>query len=462
MKKYSPSLILIFLLISGSIQAQQSLNIKYRSLWDDRNFSTSDPEIKYSSCWGWDDGKGHECAIFGSQDYTYFLDVSNPDQPLIVHIELGKAKQVIWREYRTYGKYVYAVNDGADGSLQIFDMSKFPASVSKVYDSDTLFARAHTLNIDHDRLYVHGARKKGEEVFTLGIFDLKNTPANPQVLAYYTNPEADYVHDAITKNDTVYAFSGYQGFYAYDARNPNAISVINTLQNYPGNGYCHSGALSADGRYLYMADEVPTNLPLKVFDVKDIQNINYVDSFRSNSGFTAHNPFVKGNLLFVSYYEDGVQVWNIADPKKPIRVAYFDTYPEAPNDAAPYHGCWNVYPYFPSGNIVAIDRRYGLYTLEMNLSTSSMNHAVDFVHSAYVYPNPARDQINLSLPKAVQGKYVLELMDMMGRSVMKYEEELPSSTAVLELGRLENLSSGIYTLQLQAASDKFVAKIIKE
>lgn len=79
---------------------------------------------------------------------------------------------------------------------------------------------------------------------------------------------------------------------------------------------------------------------------------------------TPHNPFVVGNLLYISYYEDGVQVYNIANPQAPYRIGYYDT---NPNNTS-YNGTknnWGVYPFFASGVIAASDTEYGLFLLQL-------------------------------------------------------------------------------------------------
>ncbi len=454
--------VILFSLSSCFAYAQQAQNISFLSLFDDKNFTVADPEAKYSSCWGWFDDKGAECAIFGSRDYTYFLDIANPAKPELVALERGRARDVVWREYRTYKNYVYAVNDGADGSLQIFDMSKFPQSVQKVYDSDTLFARAHTLFIDNGRLYVHGARKLGDLSFTLGIFDIATNPAKPTPLAYYDNAEAPYVHDAFAHNDTIYAFSGYEGLHIYDAKDPKNITLINSLTSYPASGYCHSGTLDKSGKYLFVADEIPVDLPLKTFDVADLNNINFVDTFRSNTGFTPHNTFVRDDLLFVSYYEEGVQVWNVADPANPVRVAWYDTYPDTTNPIARYHGCWNVYPYFPSRTIIAIDRKYGLYVLNATSVIPVGTSTEQAQELAYIYPNPVGNEVTIDLPRTISGQVTVQVFDAMSRLLKSEIIETNTPQASFRLKELSRLSPGMYAVHISTASQRFVAKVIKQ
>lgn len=453
--------LLLLVSLCGRTSAQVSKGIQFRSVWDDTAFVYQDPDFKYSSCWGWSDTSGHECAVFGSRDYTYFLDVSNPDQPKLVLKEPGKEKDVIWREYRSYKNYVYAINDGAHGSLQIFDMQHFPDSVVKVYDSDALMTSSHMLNITDDRLYLLGSKTlEYPGGVTLGIFYLKDNPANPSVLGYYYTGQAPYVHDAIVRNDTLFAFSGYEGLRIYNVHNIANIHEVNAYTNYPGSGYCHSGAFDPSGKYLYMEDEVPTALPLKVLDISSAKDINFVDTFRSKQGFTAHNPFVKDSLLFVSYYEEGVQVWNIKDPIHPVRVAYYDTYPDDTGSGHQYKGCWNVYPYFPSGNIVAIDRKYGLYTLSMDKHLTGILEHPSLVRAASAYPNPVLDQLVVSIPDKLSAVADCRFIDISGREV--YHTEGLIQWGKLALNIPSTIPPGFLMAEIRTQSGIFVAKVVKQ
>ena len=49
-----------------------------------------------------------------------------------------------------------------------------------------------------------------------------------------------------------------------------------------------------------------------------------------NAGSTenqiVHNIYLQDNLLYASYYYDGLQVFDISNPQFPSRIAYYDTY----------------------------------------------------------------------------------------------------------------------------------------
>jgi hypothetical protein len=81
------------------------------------------------------------------------------------------------------------------------------------------------------------------------------------------------------------------------------------------------------------------------------------------SNSIAHNPFIKGDSVYISYYHEGVQVYDISNPNAPVNVSYYDTEPSNTNYNG-YRGTWGVYPYLPSGNIIASDVARGLFVLE--------------------------------------------------------------------------------------------------
>jgi hypothetical protein len=94
-----------------------------------------------------------------------------------------------------------------------------------------------------------------------------------------------------------------------------------------------------------------------------------------------HNPFFLGNGLFLSYYHDGIQVYDLTDPLNPIRIAYYDTYPQNTTYSS-YYGAWGVYPYLPSGTIVASDINHGLFLLKMKLGKLEISNENFWIQEA--------------------------------------------------------------------------------
>ena len=338
---------------------------------------------KYSGCWGWyQQNKNKEYAIACSQSGTYWVDVTIPATPTVSAYKLGAHMGATWREVKTYQNYCYvASDDGGTNRFQIFDMQYLPDSVSKVYDSQSLFKRGHTLWVDGNKLYVSSTTYSTNNFSSLNVYSLAN-PASPVLLRQLDQdfPLINHAHDVFVRNDTVYASCGFDGLYVFKFTAANTFSLISSLTAYPFSGYNHSSALTPNGQTLVFLDEVPSSLPIKVANVSNLSNIQVPATINQFSLTTPHNPFVVSNqYCFVSSYQDGLQLFDISSPTAPFLAGFFDTYYQAggntnnyPN-GADYNGNWGAYPFLPSRNIIALDMKNGLYILKTHLYQNSGN-----------------------------------------------------------------------------------------
>jgi choice-of-anchor B domain-containing protein len=259
--------------------------------------------------------------------------------------------------------------------LQVFDLSGLPATVTKVYESYEHFDRAHNIFIDTAtaKMYVAGARdstlsRQSNAYNGVMIFDLSQKPDTPALLSS-TRLQGGYIHDLYARNDTLYGAHIYNGVLGiYDLRNPAISAPLASFTSYPGQGYTHSMWLRDQGDILVFADETHGS-PLKSLDVSDLGNLSLTAIFSSSleaptaTNSIAHNPIFRGDSVYISYYHDGVQVFDLTNPAYPQRVAYYDTYNNSNYNG--YSGCWGVYPLLPSGLILSSDISTGLYVLEM-------------------------------------------------------------------------------------------------
>ncbi|MEO0312000.1 MAG: hypothetical protein RIQ89_1657, partial [Bacteroidota bacterium] len=65
-----------------------------------------------------------------------------------------------------------------------------------------------------------------------------------------------------------------------------------------------------------------------------------------------------------SWYTDGITIHDVARPHNPVLVGSYDTYPQGSGPG--FNGCWGVFPFFPSGAIVASDIQNGLFVFSPN------------------------------------------------------------------------------------------------
>lgn len=360
--KFSTACALFLILLSFSIThkaaGQASLNMTLLGQWDPDTLPTAGTR-EYNDIWGYTDCDGHEYAIMGSAAMVHVVDIENPAEP----VELARfpgGQVTTWRDMKVYRDRAYAVSDATNEGLMIFDLSQLPDTVIKTYQSNVYFGSAHNIFIDNGKLYCVGTNTQSQGMIVL---DLTQDPDNPQLLASVPLPPGGYVHDVYVKNDTAYCSHGFSGFYIWDFSNPqNPVE----LASIPTNGYNHSSWVLEDGKYAIYAEEVPTGLPLGIADLTNLPmgDIETALTFKfpllapTHTNNTPHNPFIRGDYAILSYYEDGVQIFDLSDPLDPKQVAYYDTHENTSYNG--YNGCWGVYPFFPSGIVAASDINGGL------------------------------------------------------------------------------------------------------
>jgi choice-of-anchor B domain-containing protein len=364
--KYPALLLLWGALSMNAAQAQTSFNMTLLGNFNDPTLPSASG-TRYNDVWGWTDCEQREYAILGSARYVHFFNIENPASPQQVGFFTG-GSTTIWRDMKTFRDRAYAVCDNCNEGLMIFDLSDMPNTVTKTKQTTQFFSSAHNIYIDENagRLYVAGANTKSNGVI---ILDLNADPDNPTQIGNPTLP-GGYIHDIYVRNNIAYGSSGNNGLWVYNLSNPQNPVLLGTLTDYPQSGYNHSSWLSGDGQHLVMADETH-NKGIKMVDVSDLSDMTVTDVFRSallapaDTASIVHNPFIRDNYVFVSYYHDGVQVFNMSNPSNVVKVAWYDTFTGHTNYSG-FKGCWGVYPFLSSGKILASDQTNGLFILSLN------------------------------------------------------------------------------------------------
>ena len=375
MKKIFFCLLFIPLLASG----QESFNMNVFSNYDDPALPTRSG-LEYNDCWAFRHDNGTEVAIIGGTEDILFFDITSPANPVLIYtyhvlnMPSGTVNQSVWRDFKTYGNYLYASADEGTSGLLIFNMSQVPASITMVKQTVAFWNRTHNIFIDETNgmLYAAGSNSVSNG---LVILDLTGSPANPSLESNVplTSLGGGYVHDVYVRDGIAYcSHGGLAKIHIYDFSDLPAFSLIGSIDNYPGTGYNHSSWLNEQGTALVMCDETHGS-PVKLVDVTDPTDISS-DDFKTFSSellgpdapgsSIAHNPFVLSNLAYIAYYHEGVQVFDITDPDNIELFAYYDTNPDNV-DYFGYKGCWGVYPFLPSGVIVASDVNNGLFLMEL-------------------------------------------------------------------------------------------------
>ena len=157
-------------------------------------------------------------------------------------------------------------------------------------------------------------------------------PRSPKGLGYHDF----YVgYDPASRQDKFYG-PGIKGYYIYDVTRPEAPRLLTSITGYAGVYWAHTFTPTPDGRYAVTEDEYQF-APLRIFDLKPGLDGQVKTISRPIGAWTAdwknlvHNHEVRWPYVFVSGYEDGLQVFNMMDPTNPYTVGYYDTF-EGPHD----------------------------------------------------------------------------------------------------------------------------------
>jgi choice-of-anchor B domain-containing protein len=467
---------LFFLSFFGSAQSYPSLNISLLSHLDPQT-EVQPGASKYAGCWGWyQASKNREYAIIGTSNQTFFIDVTNPLNPVVVDSVKAKHLSCTWREIKTYQNYCYIVSDVCQpNSFQIVDMQYLPDSVHVVHNDNTIFERAHTVFVDQDKLYcgsVTNSAAMGGGYSTMRVYSLA-TPSVPVLIRSLeqdiNTSVIDVVHDMFVRNDTVFASCGYKGFHILKLTAANTFSLMQSFTGYPYSGYNHSSWQTDDRKTMVFADEVPASTPAKVIDVTDLNNISVLDIINSHPLATPHNPFIIGNRwCWMATYQDGLYLYDISEPSNTTIYGYFDTHPQHgvnDNFSSPtYQGNWGAYPYLPSKIIIASDMQNGVFILDgddtykstVGIKERELTGVSDIFS---VSPNPVNANLNCMIANQ-NGKYIqFSITDVVGKTIVSEKWNVDRDLYKTQVSTT-HLSDGCYFVTIKGDKLLETKKII--
>ena len=346
--KYIFSIILLIPLLSF---AQNNYNLSLLGTYEW-------PTTEGSDIWGWvNPVNGNEYALVGLNDGFSCVNVSNPSNP-IEEFYIADLNST-WRDIKTWGNYAYITTE-ADAGLLIVDLTDMTGNsnwhvtefTNPSTGTNTSFTAAHNLYIDENGIcYIFGASSNNGGNPTDGaiFLDVNANPTNPIYLGEWDD---EYIHDGMTRGDTLYAGCINIGdLYIIDVSDKSNPVVIGTHQT--PSVFTHNAWVSDDGKYVFTTDE-KSDAYIASYDISDMSNIQEIDRIQSNpeSNSIPHNTHVDGNFLITSWYRDGTVVHDISNPHNLVQVAYYDSYSGSGDG---FDGCWGTYPFFPSGNIISSD-----------------------------------------------------------------------------------------------------------
>jgi hypothetical protein len=198
----------------------------------------------------------------------------------------------------------------------------------------------------------------------------------PAIFAHSTKPSSDGM--------TAYVAFWDLGAVALDISDPFDVTYIGrTVYPLTTDGDTHSAVPSEDDSVLATTDEdfSPVDLPTKVpgdtwgfarlWDISDPSNPVHLSDVttphsltnKTNAIYSAHNPEIHGDKLYVSWYSDGLRIFDISNPTAPQEIGFYRE--------KPHRGILSPHPipldwgaHVENGRIYLSDMFFGLYVVE--------------------------------------------------------------------------------------------------
>ncbi|MCS6930268.1 MAG: choice-of-anchor B family protein [Saprospiraceae bacterium] len=333
----------------------QNFNVTHRA-------TMTFPNQNLANVWGYTASNGKEYALVGGANGLIIVDVTNPDTPQFIKQIPGPTSS--WREIKTYQHYAYVVTEHGNIGIQVVNLSNLPDTNITYHNVNPGgITKGHALHVDETKgyLYVYGSNLNGGRA---QVFNLNTDPYNPSYVGHV--PFIGYVHDGYVDNDTLFSAHIYAGKFAIINMANKSNPILLGSKTTPG-AFTHNTWRS--GNYLFTTDEV-SNSFLTSYDISDPTDIREKDriAITPGSGSIVHNTHVINDYAVTSWYKDGFSIIDVSRPDNMIEVGRYDTYPQGSGSG--FEGCWGVYPYFPSGTIVASNiRAYGTQNGELWVMT---------------------------------------------------------------------------------------------
>jgi hypothetical protein len=395
-----------FIILAAAASVAAAQNIRLRS---NLNPNPATGTMKYADVTA--DGN---IAVMGTYNLrgAYIFDISNPDAPVLKsHYNPDNNRQFL--EAIVVGNRAYfgvglTSGGGTSDGVHIVDISNpsSPVLLGKVNSSNGGYNTVHEIFVDGNFLYENSNSTGNRDI---RVFNISN-PAAPVLVRTITPNNTGWVHAVYVKNGKMYT----SGFFGSGLTEIWDVSNIATqaptfLGQVTSGASTHSSWVSEDGNFLYVCIE-KFDGELKVYNISNVASPQLVKTIKAGdlgiNGICPHNPVVKGNRLYVAWYQAGTQVFDISNPADPKRIGQFDTYAPQFNEAAAraemenlrleeedivcggdsfgntipngFAGNWTAYPVLGDDRVVLSDLSTGLWILDASQISAVRNRNSDF------------------------------------------------------------------------------------
>ena len=380
-KSLSRSLALLALIsvcLQADSQSLTNLNLQLRS-----TLKPSANPISYGDVWAEND-LAFLGVWLGYSTYSYgvgIISITNPDAPVLLSVYNSTNLSQNQFELGAVRNRIGYFGSWSSGGLHVVSLTNpaSPAFLTRITAaSGNGFDRIHTVFLERDFLY-EAAHVAGS--VTVKVFSITN-PVAPIFLRDITTTNTTKVHQMTVRNrgaQTLLFTSGWGGNSDSNPASPGQTDIwdVTSVGTQPAvwlgriySGYnSHSSWPTPDGNTLVVCRETPGG-EVKFYDIANPATIPtnpvpLVTISPASMGLEddiPHNPVVVSNTLFLSWYQNGVQVFDITDRTRPVRIGFYDTFPGV--KTASYQGNWGIYAGLGFDRLLLSDIQRGLFILD--------------------------------------------------------------------------------------------------
>ncbi len=265
------------------------------------------------------------------QDGLHIIETADPAHP----VELG----VYHRSELGYSNDVKLVDAGArryaliaDSPIDIVDVTDpaQPGLVAQIPEA------AHTLFTEtrdgRTRAYV------GSLDGNCPVYDVTD-PTRPAKLGSYP-AGASLVHDLSVADGIAYLNAWEQGFLVVDFQTPATPTLLGAWRPTPAGTSHSSWTTRVAGRHIALHGDEGYNAHLDIVDVDPASPtfMASIASWQTRPWISIHNLMVFGSKAYFSHYQDGIRVLDLADPRAPAQLGYFNTWdPQSPTVTSAFY-----------------------------------------------------------------------------------------------------------------------------
>ncbi|NTX12234.1 hypothetical protein HUA74_03335 [Myxococcus sp. CA051A] len=261
--------------------------------------------------------KGHAYVVsMPHQDQLGGLtvfDVSNPRNPVRT-ASISLPGDNFWNGVWAKDNALYVASN--DSGVVVYDISQpaeplFVRSLSTGGDGG-----AHTVLVDGNFLYAM------VPISGTFIYDLTH-PLDPVLRTVIPGGP----HDSFVYEGRLYISDSSDGYALFDLANLDDIREVGRY--IIPNGFSHHNAVGTFGGKTIAFEGGEFNAShVRALDVTDPANIVKIGTFKMRRVTSMHNLILRGNLLYVAWYQEGLRVLDVSNPTQLRQVAHHHVFRE--------------------------------------------------------------------------------------------------------------------------------------